>query len=217
MSMQACFPSMNPLGMAFAARISYLPKDAYVREVEAHRVVFYRQTGVRALLEAGLGARTAGGTPGRQFCWGIPAGRYGSLPGHHCSATAPALNGRQVCQTEKGTEGIFSTNLQKCYRPHICVWRHFSSAMCSEQLNRSNVPGVWNPSMWNLPFFHDLEWCSGQSWDWCSLGWSSVWSAAPYRVVQQYGTCLSWFLKHWGVSFHSSWPFGPAQLYGPLK
>lgn len=131
MSMQACFPSMNPLGMAFAARISYLPKDAYVREAEAHRVVLYRQTGVRALLEAGQGARTAGGTPGRRFCWGIPAGRYGSLPGHHCSATAPALNGRQVCQTEEGTEGIFSTNLQKCYCPYICIWRHRSALPCA--------------------------------------------------------------------------------------
>lgn len=100
---------------------------------------------------------------------------------------------------------------------YLCLKTLFSSAMCSTQLNSNNVPGVWKPSIWNLPFFHDLEWCSGQSWDWYSLRWSSVWSAAPYRVVQQYGTCLSWFLKNWGVSFHSSWPFGPAQLYGPLK
>lgn len=56
MSMQACFPSMNPLGMAFAARISYLPKDAYVREVETHWMVLYRQTGVTALLNPELGA-----------------------------------------------------------------------------------------------------------------------------------------------------------------
>lgn len=129
MSMQACFPSMNPLGMAFAARISYLPKDGYVREVEMHWVVLYRQPGGPACQRQswGWGARTAGGTPGRQSCWGIPAGRYGSLPGHHCSATAPALNGHQVCQTAKGTEGIFSTDLQKCYHPHVCVWRHHSA------------------------------------------------------------------------------------------
>lgn len=41
-SMHACFPSMNPLGMAFAARISYLPKDIDVREAEIHQAVLYK-------------------------------------------------------------------------------------------------------------------------------------------------------------------------------
>lgn len=52
---------------------------------------------------------TAAGTPGRQSCWGIPACRCEFLPGHHCSAAAPALGGHQVCQPEEGAESGFST------------------------------------------------------------------------------------------------------------
>lgn len=49
-SMQACFPSMNPLGIAFAARISYLPKDIDVSEVETHQIILHRQIHITPVL-----------------------------------------------------------------------------------------------------------------------------------------------------------------------
>lgn len=52
--MQACFPSINPLGIAFAARISYLPKDVDVREVETHQMILSRQTFLTPLLNPEL-------------------------------------------------------------------------------------------------------------------------------------------------------------------
>lgn len=46
---------MNPLGIAFAARISYLPKDTDVKEVEKHQIILYRLTCITALLNTELG------------------------------------------------------------------------------------------------------------------------------------------------------------------
>lgn len=48
---------MNPLGIAFAARISYLRKDIDVGEVETHQIVLYGQTCITPLLNPELGPR----------------------------------------------------------------------------------------------------------------------------------------------------------------
>lgn len=72
-SMQACFPSMNPLGIAFAARISYLPEDTDVREVEKCQIILYRQTCLQALLNPKLGL-SKGFLPLTEFLEDNPVG-----------------------------------------------------------------------------------------------------------------------------------------------
>lgn len=87
------------------------------------------------------GIPTADGIPGRQSCWGTLAGRCEYLPRHHCSATAPALNGHQVCQPEKETKSIFST-VEICKdvaSTYLRLKTSFSSAVCT-----NSVPRVWH-------------------------------------------------------------------------
>lgn len=46
-------------------------------------------------------SRTAGGTPGRQFCWGNLVGRFGYPPTHHYTSAAPRPSERPAFQPGK--------------------------------------------------------------------------------------------------------------------
>lgn len=96
MRMQACFPSMKPLGMAFAARISYLKTQGRSQPTFSIICVLSR---ARSILPH-PSRLTVAGTLGRQSCWGSPDGRCGCLPTHHCSAAVPAPETHPACQTE---------------------------------------------------------------------------------------------------------------------
>lgn len=107
MRMQACFPSMKPFGMAFAARISYLETKGRSHQPRASpsflpplALLTHHPTCARP------SRLTVGGTPGRQSCWGSPGGRYGCLLTPRCTAAAPAPETHPVCQTAEAERAM---------------------------------------------------------------------------------------------------------------
>lgn len=107
MRMQACFPSMKPFGMAFAARISYLETQGRSHQPRASPSFLPLPAPLTHHPACARPSRlTAGGTPGRQSCWGSPGGRYGCLLTPRCTAAAPALETHPACQTAKAERAM---------------------------------------------------------------------------------------------------------------
>lgn len=124
--MQACFPSMKPLGMAFAARISYLETQCRSHD-RAH--LRCHQLPLRPACSphppptpsppAPAGRPTVGGTPGRRSCWGSPGGRFGCLPRPRCTAAAPAPGRRPACPTAEMQRAVGCWGLREQQAPNL--------------------------------------------------------------------------------------------------
>lgn len=123
--MQACFPSMKPLGMALAARISYLETQG--RSHDQVHLRCHQSVPPLSLLPTPAppphphqpGRLTVGGTPGRRSCWGSPGGRFGCLPRPRCTAAALEPGRRPACPTAKMQRAVGCRGLREQQAPNL--------------------------------------------------------------------------------------------------
>ena len=119
---------MKPLGMALAARISYLETQG--RSHDRAHLRCRQSVPSRSLLSAPAPPPpapaapspcrlTVGGTPGRRSCWGSPGGRFGCLPRPRCTAAAPAPGRRPACPTAKMQRAVGCWGLEERQAPNL--------------------------------------------------------------------------------------------------